>query len=128
MAWLELTVDTVSSGMETVAAALSAAGFDDLVLEDQQELEQFLDQNRAYWDYIDESLQQKLQGLSRIKLYLEDSDSASMAQLQALLEVKSGQPDYNQWLQAFCKRKYNSDFSREMSRSVGVYLKDFLHK
>ena len=93
MAWLELTVDTVSSGMETVAAALSAAGFDDLVLEDQQELEQFLDQNRAYWDYIDESLQQKLQGLSRIKLYLEDSDSASMAQLQALLENLRQNPD-----------------------------------
>ena len=93
MAWLELTVDTVSSGMETVAAALSAAGFDDLVLEDQQELEQFLDQNRAYWDYIDESLQQKLQGLSRIKLYLEDSDSASMARLQALLENLRQNPE-----------------------------------
>ena len=86
MAWLELTVDTVSSGMDTVVAALSSAGFDDLVLEDQQELEQFLDQNRAYWDYIDEALQQKLQGLSCIKLYLEDTDSAAMAQLQALLE------------------------------------------
>ena len=93
MAWLELTVDTVSSGMETVAAALSAAGFDDLVLEDQQELEQFLDQNRAYWDYIDESLQQKLQGLSRIKLYLEDSDSASLARLQALLENLRQNPE-----------------------------------
>ncbi len=86
MAWLELTVDTVSSGMETVAAALSAAGFDDLVLEDQQELEQFLDQNRAYWDYIDEALQQKLQGLSCIKLYLEETDQAAMAKLQTLLE------------------------------------------
>ncbi len=86
MAWLELTVDTVSSGMDTVVAALSSAGFDDLVLEDQQELEQFLDQNRAYWDYIDEALQQKLQGLSCIKLYLEDTDSAAMAKLQTLLE------------------------------------------
>ena len=93
MAWLELTVDTVSSGMDTVAAALSAAGFDDLVLEDQQELEQFLDQNRAYWDYIDEALQQKLQGLSHIKLYLEDSDSASMARLQALLENLRQNPE-----------------------------------
>lgn len=32
-------------------------------------------------------------------------------------------PDY---MQAFCARKYNSDFSREMTRSVGEYLKDFL--
>ena len=33
--------------------------------------------------------------------------------------------DYEDWMQRFCKRKYNSDFSREMSRSVGVYLKDY---
>jgi hypothetical protein len=32
---------------------------------------------------------------------------------------------YAEWLKAFCERKYNSDFSREMSRSVGVYLRDF---
>lgn len=46
-------------------------------------------------------------------------------QLKALLEVKSGQPDYEQWLRAFCKRKYNSDFSREMTRSVQKYLDEF---
>jgi len=32
---------------------------------------------------------------------------------------------YDNWMQAFCKRKYNSDFSIEMSRSVAEYLKDF---
>ena len=34
--------------------------------------------------------------------------------------------DFDRYLQAFCKRKYESDFSREMSRSAAVYLKDFL--
>ena len=29
------------------------------------------------------------------------------------------------WIQAFCKRKYNSDFSVEMSRSVEELLKPF---
>lgn len=33
---------------------------------------------------------------------------------------------YEDWMQAFCGRKYNSDFSREMTRSVEEYLKDFL--
>lgn len=32
---------------------------------------------------------------------------------------------FERWIQAFCERKYNSDFSREMSRSVGEYLKEF---
>ena len=29
------------------------------------------------------------------------------------------------WLDAFCKRKYNSDFAREMSRSVRRYLEQY---
>lgn len=29
---------------------------------------------------------------------------------------------FEEWSQAFCKRKYNSEFSREMSRSIQVYL------
>lgn len=33
--------------------------------------------------------------------------------------------DYNEWMKAFCKRKYNSEFSIEMSRSVEKYLEDF---
>ena len=84
MAWLEITIDTASDQIDRVAAVLTARGFSDLVIEDQEELETFLDQNRAYWDYIDEELQQKLQGLSQIKLYLEDTDTASLARLEAL--------------------------------------------
>ena len=82
MAWLEITIDTASEQIERIATALTAKGFSDLVIEDQTEFEEFLDQNRAYWDYIDEELEQKLQGLSHIKLYLEDTDLSSMARLE----------------------------------------------
>ena len=94
MDWLELTICTVSAGIDTLAGALTAGGFDDLLLEDQAEFETFLDQNRAYWDYIDEDLQKKLQGLSQIKLYLEDTDTAGLDRLKALLEdLKAKHPD-----------------------------------
>ena len=86
MAWLEITVNTAPGSIEETAAALTAGGFSDLVIEDQTEFETFLDQNRACWDYIDEELQQQLQGLSRIKLYLEDADTTGLARLQALVE------------------------------------------
>ena len=82
MAWLEITVDTSRTGTEEAAAALTARGFSDLVIEDEQELETFLDENRAYWDYIDEGLQKKLQGLQRIRLYLDSGDEAGMARLR----------------------------------------------
>ena len=85
MAWLEFTIDTATANIETVAASLTAGGFSDLVMEDQNEFEDFLDQNREYWDYIDEELQQQLRGLSRIKLYLEDTDTAGREKLETLV-------------------------------------------
>ena len=85
MSWLEITLNTASSTISDVAAGLTAGGFEDLVIEDQEEFEEFLEQNRGYWDYIDENLQQQLEGLSRIKLYLEDEDEAGLARLKALV-------------------------------------------
>ena len=82
MAWLEITLDTDSEKIESVAAQLTAQGFAELVIEDQAEFETFLDENRAYWDYIDEELQQKLQGLSHIKLYLEDTQKDELTRLE----------------------------------------------
>ena len=86
MNWLEITVETAPATIETVAARLTAGGFADLVIEDQTEFEDFLQENRSCWDYIDEDLQKQLEGLSRIKLYLEDTDTAGMERLQKLLD------------------------------------------
>ena len=82
MAWLEITIDTAARRCGDVAAALTARGFSDLVIEDQEEFETFLEENRTYWDYIDQQLQQKLQGLSRIRLYLEDTDTEDLERLR----------------------------------------------
>ena len=86
MAWLEITIDTAAEKINSVVTALTAKGFSDLVIEDQAEFETFLEENRAYWDYIDETLQEKLQGLSRIKLYLEDTDTAGINRLQKTVD------------------------------------------
>ena len=49
------------------------------------------------------------------------------AELEAMLDIRVASGNtYGNWIHAFCKRKYNSEFSREMSRSVAEYLKDFL--
>ena len=89
MAWLEITIDTAAEKIDSAVTHLTARGFSDLVIEDQEEFETFLDENRAYWDYIDEELQEKLQGLSHIKLYLEDTDKAGYTRLeQTVSELK----------------------------------------
>ena len=89
MDYLEVTIQTASAGIEVVASALTAGGFDSLVVEDQAEYENFLEDNRAYWDYIDEEFQEKLQGLSNIKLYLEvdGTEEKQLKKLEKLLEA-----------------------------------------
>ena len=82
MAWLEITIDTKSDRINSVVTRLTAKGFSDLVIEDQEEFEEFLEGNRDYWDYIDEDFQQRLQGLSRVKIYLEDTDTAGLSRLE----------------------------------------------
>ena len=84
MAWLEITLDTTPKNIDSTVTLLTANGFSDLVVEDQEEFETFLEENREYWDYIDENLQKQLQGLSRVKLYLEDSDKQNLSRLEAL--------------------------------------------
>ena len=86
MAWLEFTIETTPQSIDSAVTALSARGFSDLVIEDQSEFETFLEENRAYWDYIDEGLQKKLEGLSRIKLYLEDTDGGGRKRLDAAVK------------------------------------------
>lgn len=52
--------------------------------------------------------------------------SMNAEELEAMFAKNAVNREYRDWMQAFCNRKYNSDFAREMSRSVAEYLKDFV--
>lgn len=47
-------------------------------------------------------------------------------ELTELFSPKAKEKSYEDWMKAFCNRKYNSDFSVEMTRSVNEYLKQWL--
>ena len=46
-------------------------------------------------------------------------------ELREMMSQRAGSRGFDEWVRAFCERKYNSDFSREMSRSVAAYLEEF---
>lgn len=46
-------------------------------------------------------------------------------ELRTMFYKNVGKQSYEEWITAFCERKYNSDFSKEMTRSIGEYLKSF---
>ena len=76
MQWLELCIQTCSAGIELVGERLTVLGYDSFIVDDQAEFETFLEQNKQYWDYVDQGLQEKMEGLSQIRLYLEDNAQA----------------------------------------------------
>jgi len=85
MYYLEICVNTAPAAIETLAALLGEAGFENMVIEDQTELEGFLEDNKAYWDYIDEKLQAELAGLCRIRLFVENTDTEGLENLKTFV-------------------------------------------
>ena len=93
MQWLELTIQTTPRVIDLVAANLTALGFDRFILDDEADFQTFLENNRQYWDYVDEDLAKSMQGVSRIRLYIEDGPEAP-AQIRFLrmqLDAMRGQ-------------------------------------
>lgn len=48
------------------------------------------------------------------------------AQLRTMLAKGRSDEEYERWINAFCARKYQSDFALELNRSVGEYLKQYV--
>ena len=46
-------------------------------------------------------------------------------EIRQMFASKTEERGFDEWMKAFCSRKYNADFSREMTRSVREYLKQY---
>ena len=88
MKWLELHIDTVHAGLETVETLLSSLGIDGVVIDDETEFQDFLENNHQYWDYVDEDLEKQMQGKSRVTFYLQADEEgfARMGEVRIALE------------------------------------------
>ena len=71
MEWLEICFEA-PEGTEALADKLEALGVEGLVIEDGADFARFMEENRQYWDYVDEALEKSLQGTSRVKFYLSE--------------------------------------------------------
>lgn len=87
MNWLEVTVNTAPERLDGLCSKLEDLGVEGLVIDDAGEYAEFLENNRQYWDYIDEALQEAIRDVCRVKFYLEDSaaGTAALEQITAAL-------------------------------------------
>ena len=75
MRYIEVTVNTPPELIDLRCNEMADMGAGGFVIENEEDLKAFLEQNRQYWDYVDKELEESYKGLSRIKCYLtEDSE------------------------------------------------------
>ena len=70
MDYLEVSIQTEPNQIETISAQLDELGVNGYVIEDESDFRSFLENNRQYWDYVDEDLENRFAGLSRIRFWI----------------------------------------------------------
>lgn len=72
--WLEIILNARSEELDEISATLIANGVPGLAVEEEEEFRTFLEENRQYWDYVDDELMEQMKGVSRIKFYVTDDE------------------------------------------------------
>ena len=96
MQWLELKVDTTPAGIDPVSELVENLGITGLVIDDEGDFHDFLENNRQYWDYVDEDLLEQKRGVCRITFYVSADDEGwdMVAKTRiALAELKKQRDD-----------------------------------
>ncbi len=89
MNYTEVTIQCDNDNIDSVCDRLTAVGVSGLVIENESDFRQFLENNRQYWDYVDDSLEESFRGVSRVKCYLEDGAEGErlLSSIKSLFEV-----------------------------------------
>ena len=97
MDWLELKIDTSHAGLDAVTELLEQQGITGVMIDDEADFQSFLENNRQYWDYVDEELLAQKKGVSRVTFYLERNENAlgTVAAVRiAMAALKKEHPEY----------------------------------
>lgn len=76
MEWIIFTIFTSSEGIDPVCNMLMDLGLSGFEIEDEQEFRDFLEENKKYWDYVDDELLEKKSGETRVKIYIKNDSEA----------------------------------------------------
>ena len=90
--WLEVTLPVPAERLDRVCDTLTGNGMTGLVVEEEGDFLRFLEQNRQYWDYVDEGLAQRMKGASRVKFYVPDSEEGHRQLRQYLAGLEEFEP------------------------------------
>ncbi|MBO4916188.1 MAG: 50S ribosomal protein L11 methyltransferase [Oscillospiraceae bacterium] len=91
MRWMELSLSAPGDELDALCAQLADLGVDGVSIENEADFKDFLEKNRQYWDYVDDTLRERFAGVSRVKFYLSD-DPGGRAQLAEIEKALGRKP------------------------------------
>ena len=83
MDWIKATITTTSEGIDPVSGRLLELGISGIEIADKNDFTEFLENNRKYWDYVDEELERLKDADTTITFYLS-CGAAGIEQLNAV--------------------------------------------
>lgn len=73
MDWIKVTVYTSFEGIEPVCGNLYQLGLTGVEIEDEADFKEFLEENKQYWDYVDEELIRQKHKETSVSVYVSDN-------------------------------------------------------
>jgi len=73
--WLAVSIYTTKEAIEPLCGRLYSIGITGVEIEDKDDFEDFLENNKQYWDYVDEELREKMNGETKVKIYVSDNEN-----------------------------------------------------
>lgn len=89
MDWLEITVNTKHDLLSSLCDRLEALGVSGLIINDEEDVLNFLKTEKKYWDYVDNDVLDRIRGVCSVQFYLENSNNG----LAELARIKTSLPE-----------------------------------
>ena len=89
MQWIEVSIETEHEQIEILCEKLEALGVEGMSIEDEGDFKDFLENNQQYWDYVDDELEARFSGVSKIKFYLSSDENGQkhLSRIEEALET-----------------------------------------
>ena len=75
MEWICVSITTTPEGIDPLCGILMQLGVNGFEIEDEGDFTRFLEENKQYWDYVDDELLKQKQGDTKVKIYVSNNES-----------------------------------------------------
>jgi len=113
MDWIKVKIITTGDGIEPVSAVLDDLGISGIEISDKDDFKEFLENNRKYWDYVDEELEKLKDADTVVTLYLSDDEEgeAKLSEIKACLNDLKTKAENLGSLLVSCEKVKDEDWS-----------------